>query len=302
MQRKRIGLALGSGGARGWAHIGVLNALAEADIQVEAVAGTSMGSLVGAAFASGKIDALDHVARHLDWRQVLSMMLEFSLPRTGLIDGARIVRFVQDHVMATEIENLPMPFAAVATDIQTGDEIVLQDGNVAEAVRASIAIPGLFTPLVRNDLVLVDGGLVNPLPVDVTRNLGADFIIGVDITRSPLSRTPSTPSCTLADRLSTLQAGTQHFMAKLNLPELKAPALKSLFASNGNTPNLFEIYGNMMRIFQRQITSIRLKLDPPDILIQPDVQGISTMEFHRADDAIKAGYEATREALRHATL
>lgn len=297
MKHKRIGLALGSGGARGWAHIGVINAIREAGLDVYAVAGTSMGSLVGAAFASGKISDLQHVAQNLDWRQVLSMMLEFSLPRTGLIDGARIVEFVREHVLATDIEHLPMPFAAVATDIQTGEEVVLKTGSVTDAVRASIAIPGLFTPLITDKRALVDGGLVNPLPINIVRDLGADFIIAVDITRSPLPGRSRDWTAPAANSLTRLQNGTRHFLDKLNIPEIDFTALSKRFTTGTDTPNIFEIYGNMMRIFQRQITSIRLKLDPPDLLIQPDVQDISTMEFHRAGDTIQAGYDAARKAL-----
>jgi len=299
-KHKRIGLALGSGGARGWAHIGVINAIREAGLDVYAVAGTSMGSLVGAAFASGKLEDLHRVALNLDWRQVLAMMVEFSLPRSGLIDGARIVDFVRGHVLPTDIENLPMPFAAVATDIETGEEVVMRTGSVTDAVRASIAIPGLITPLVTSKHVLVDGGLVNPLPVDVARDLGADFIIAVDITRSPLpGRTTHTSSTTGSSNLAKLQNGTRRFFDKLNIPDFdfNARSLPKQLTAGDDTPNVFEIYGNMMRIFQRQITSIRLKLAPPDLLIQPDVQDISTMEFHRAEDAIKAGYEAARKAL-----
>lgn len=266
-------------------------------MDIHAVAGTSMGSLVGAAFASGKIEDLHHVALNLDWRQVFSMMLEFSVPRTGLIDGARIVDFVREQVLPTDIEQLPMPFAAVATDIQSGEEVVLKTGSVTDAVRASIAIPGLFTPLVTDKHVLVDGGLVNPLPINVARDLGADFIIGVDITRSPLPGRSMDETITGNSSLAKLQNGTRRFFDKLNIPEFDFNALSKRFTTGSDAPNIFEIYGNMMRIFQRQITSIRLKLDPPDLLIQPDVQDISTMEFHRAADAIKAGYEAARQAL-----
>ncbi len=297
MKKRKIGLALGSGGARGWAHIGVIRAIREAGLEVYAVAGTSMGSLVGAAFASGKIDDLNHVALNLDWRQVLSMMLEFSVPRTGLIDGARIVDFVRKQVLPTDIEQLPMPFAAVATDIQSGEEVVLKTGSVTDAVRASIAIPGLFTPLITATHVLVDGGLVNPLPINVARDLGANFIIGVDITRSPLPGRSMDDAETGNNSLTRLENGTRRFFDKLNIPEFDFNVLSKRFTTGSNTPNIFEIYGNMMRIFQRQITSIRLKLDPPDLLIQPDVQDISTMEFHRAGDAIEAGYEAARRAL-----
>ncbi|MFU8781220.1 MAG: patatin-like phospholipase family protein [Kiritimatiellia bacterium] len=300
-KQRRIGLVLGGGGARGWAHIGVIHAIREAGLDVACVVGTSMGALVGAAFASGRLDDLQAVAQDLDWRQVLALMSDISLSRTGLIDGKHIVDFVQDHVMPGNIEDLPLPYAAIATDIRTGDEVVLRRGSIAAAVRASIAIPGLFTPLCLESRVLVDGGLVNPLPVNVAREMEVDFIIAVDITRSPLPSRQSDPRTQSSRRVQILE-GTQRFLEKLhlNVPQLDGDALPAIFRPENGTdqPSLVEIYGNMMRIFQRQITIMHLALHPPDLLIQPDVQDISTMEFHRATDAIRAGHEAATQALR----
>lgn len=311
--RGKIGLTLGGGGARGWAHIGVIQALRDARMNVHCVAGTSMGAFVGAALASGKIDALRQVALELDWRRVLYYFLEFSLPRMGLIDGARIVDFVREHIQADNIQDLSMPFAAVATDVQTGDEVVFTEGPVTDAVRASIAIPGLFTPLVRDGRLLVDGGLVNPLPVSAARALGADVVIAVDITRSPLRakkrRAHENMDETALERMlkkTAAHEGAQKILNTFNiqLDDMdfsKLPSMKKWFARE-ELPNIFDIYGNTMRIIQQQITAVRLKLEPPDILIQPDVQDIRTMDFHRAEDAIRAGYEAGREALEKAKM
>ncbi len=297
---RQIGLVLGGGGARGWAHIGVIKAIREAGLEVTCVAGTSMGALVGAAFVSGRIDDLEKVAVTLDWRQVLSLMSDISLPRAGLIDGRRVVDFVREHVLPGDIGDLPMPYAAVATDIQTGEEVVLRRGPIPEAVRASIAIPGLFTPVCMDSRVLVDGGLVNPLPVNVAREMGADYVIAVDITRSPLPGRSSEARDSVSRR-NQLRRSTQGFLESLNLrlPAVDWNALPAIFrtGSGPDQPNLFEIHGNMMRIFQHQITLMRLQLNPPDLLIQPDVQAIRTMEFHRAEDAIIVGYAATRDAL-----
>ncbi len=298
---RKIGLVLGSGGARGWAHIGVINAIREAGYEIQCVAGTSMGALVGAAFASGHLDTLQKVAQDLDWRRVLGLMSDLSLPHRGLIDGKHIVDFIREHVLPGNIEDLSMPFAAIATDIVTGDEVVLRQGSIPNAVRASIAIPGLFTPLCQNENVLVDGGLVNPLPVDVARDMGAKTVFAVDITRSPLPAKISPPRLS-ASRRDQIRQSTQHLVDALQtrLPALDWNALPAMFRSDTtepNLPNIFEIYGNMMRIFQRQITLTRLQLHPPDLLIQPDVQSLSTMEFHRADEAIQAGYKAARTAL-----
>ena len=306
----KIGLALGGGGARGWAHIGVINALGEAGVKADFIAGTSMGALVGAACASGRIDALHQVALDLDWRRIAYYLMEFTLPRMGLIDGARIMEFVNEHVDNVDIRELQVPYAAVAADIMTGKEVVVREGSVTDAVRASIAIPGMFTPFVRDDHVLVDGGLVNPLPVNVARDLGAEFVIAVDITRAPLTgkrhKTPQPASDeergqTAPELLRNDM--TKSMLDKLNLrlrsSDLKALSLAEKWFGKSELPNIFEIYGNTMRIFQRQITSMRLRLESPDILIQPEIQDISTMEFHRAGEAINAGYEAARHALEN---
>lgn len=307
--RPKIGLALGGGGARGWAHIGVIQALRDARVDVCCVAGTSMGAFVGAALAADKLDSLHQVALELDWRRVLYYFLEFSLPRMGLIDGARIVDFVREHVRADDIRDLSMPFAAVATDIQTGDEVVFTEGPITDAVRASIAIPGLFTPLVRNGRLLVDGGLVNPLPVAPARNLGADVVIAVDITRAPLKAKNGNAKEAVEEtalertlKQTAANEGVRKILKALNIQlnekdVAKLPSMKKWFARE-ELPNIFDIYGNTMRIVQKQITAVRLKLEPPDLLIQPDVQDIHTMDFHRAEDAIQAGYTATQKALK----
>ena len=263
-----------------------------------------MGALVGAAFASGKLDALHQVALDLDWRRMLYYFLELSLPRTGLIDGSRVVELVREHVLPTAVSELPMPFATVATDVVSGEEIVIRDGSVTDAVRASIAIPGMFTPLVRNGHALVDGGLVNPLPVSVARSLGADFVIAVDITRAPQPVHSAQRTTAEAGAESEIARNdrVRRILDKLNV-KLRVfdftslPASRKWFAKD-SLPNIFEISGNSMRIVQRQITEMRLKLEPPDVLIRPRIQDIGTMEFHRAADAIRAGYDAARDLLR----
>ncbi len=181
MDVKKIGLALGSGGARGWAHIGVIEALEEAGFPVQCVAGTSMGALVGGAFASGRVQSLKEVALRLDWKQAIYYFLEVTFPRSGLIDGLKIASFVRQNVGKTNIQTLPMPFATVATDVLTGQEVVIDKGDMIDAIRASISIPGIFTPVSRDGAILVDGGLVNPVPVSVARRLGADVVIAVDL-------------------------------------------------------------------------------------------------------------------------
>ena len=142
----KVGLALGSGSARGWAHIGVIKALTEAGIRVDCIAGASIGALVGAVHASGKIDALEDIVLRLDWKQIASF-LDVVFPKSGLIDGNKIADFVRAHVAPGNIEDLPLPFRAVSTDLETGSEVVIQEGDIIEAVRASISVPGIFTPV-----------------------------------------------------------------------------------------------------------------------------------------------------------
>jgi NTE family protein len=307
--QKKIGLALGSGGARGWAHIGALHAVQEMGLPIHCVAGTSMGAAVGAAYVSGRIDDLHHVALSLNWQRLLYYFTDLSFPRAGLIDGSRIVALVGEHVSAVDIQNLPMRFAAVATDIRAGAEVVFSEGSVLDAVRASIAIPGVFTPLMKDGAVLVDGGLVNPLPVSVARAMGADFVIAVDVTEEPglppargrkmpsapdATDWPHAPQAALSEALGQWLKRIDRMFRSVNR---SAPRSRKERPGPDALPNIFDIYANVIRIVERQILAMRLKLEPPDLLIRPDIRGIGTMDFHKAHEAIRAGYDAARVRL-----
>ena len=182
-KHKRVGLALGSGGARGWAHLGVLQALREKGIQVDCVAGTSMGAVVGAFLAAGRVDALLDLALHLDWKRLRQFFWEVSLSRSGLTDGRRLLEETQNLLGMREFRELNLPFRCVATDLNTGSEVILGSGNLLEALRASISIPGVFSPVWVGKRLLVDGGLVNPVPVNVVREMGAQIVIAVDVSQ-----------------------------------------------------------------------------------------------------------------------
>src|SRR5574340_370791 len=179
-RRPGIGLALGSGSARGLAHLGVVRAIEDAGIKLDFIAGTSMGALIGAIHAAGKLDELEASFRDFDWKKSASFF-DVVLPKSGLLDGAKVSELVRAHIHADTIEMLPLPFAAVATDIVGGEEVVIRTGDVIEAVRASISVPGIFTPMRTNGYILVDGGLTNPVPVSVARAMGADVVIAVDL-------------------------------------------------------------------------------------------------------------------------
>ena len=305
---KKIGLALGSGGARGWAHIGVIDALDEAGISVRCVAGTSMGALVGGAFASGHIQSLKEVVLRLNWKQALYYFLEVTFPRSGLIDGLKIAAFVRQHVGKAKVEALPMTFATVATNILTGQEVVIDEGDMIEAIRASISIPGILTPVPRNGAILVDGGLVDPVPVHVARRLGADFVIAVDlncgvISHTARSRARDSGRLIAASKKKAPQGvhKLQDLLQKISdrIDELDLSALVPVrrWITRDDMPNVFDVLGHSIRIMETQITDVRLRLDPPDVLIRPAVGHLSFMEFHRADEIIHAGYVATKERM-----
>ena len=295
----RIGLALGGGAARGWAHMGVIAALADRGIRIDCMAGTSMGALVGAFHASGRLRELREIACGLDWRRVLHYFLDMTFPRSGMIDGRKIADFARKSIAFSRIEDMAIPFKAVATDVQTGGEIILDRGDAINAVRASISIPGIFTPVPLDGRILVDGGLVNPVPVSVVREMGADTIIAVDVNhcifrgREPARAQPSSEA---ADG-----AGQFHPMARRFLDRMRE-RLKDRARKPGPPPfraaalpNIFDILGNSIQIMQVRITQSRLKSEPPDLLIRPEVGDIGFMDFHRAREAMAAGYAAAME-------
>ncbi|MCX6995808.1 MAG: patatin-like phospholipase family protein [Kiritimatiellaeota bacterium] len=308
--QRKIGLALGGGAARGWAHIGVLEAMDQLRVPVHAVAGTSMGALVGGFFAAGRLPALTALALQLDWKQALHFFLEPAWPRAGLVDGKKIVNFVRKHVAITAIEALDLPFSAVATDLLTGREVVLARGDLIEAIRASIAIPGMFTPVPCADALLADGGLVNPLPISVVRAMGMDAVIAVDLNLHPLAgeRGPAAPPAVAQPETLRWQPSghwapptlVQKVIAQLARLDQKRRAAVRQWTNYRRQPTIFDIIGHSIRIMEAQITEMRLQLEPPDILIRPDLGQIGFMEFHRATAAMQAGYDAAmaqRDAL-----
>src|SRR5579872_504434 len=185
-RKLRVGLALGSGSARGWAHIGVIRALEAEDIRPDVVCGTSIGALVGSAYVAGELDRLEEWVRKLTIKDVITFM-DFTLSG-GLVRGSRLMDHFRQHFTDRQIEQIATPFAAVATALETGAEIWLRSGSMFEAVRASVAVPGFFAPVLREGMVLVDGGLVNPVPVSLARAMGADIVIAVDLGSDILGR------------------------------------------------------------------------------------------------------------------
>ena len=303
----KVGLALGSGSARGWSHIGVIRALTEAGIRVDCVTGTNIGALVGAVYAAGKLDVLEAWALHLEWKQILSFM-DVVLPKSGLLDGRKIADLVRQHIHMENIEELPISFGAVATDLRKGQEVVLRKGDIIEAVRASISLPGILTPVEKDHAFLIDGGLVNPLPVSTARDMGADFVIAVDLNSDIMPKKRPRPSPSNGNRSIVsgirrgLRAGAAHPLtlslkeriATLELPELMQ--IKRWLAQDPS-PDIFDVLLTSIRIMQAQITRSNLKSNPPDLLIQPNLGHINLMEFHRAEEAVAEGYRAAKSQL-----
>jgi NTE family protein len=288
----KIGLALGAGGARGWAHIGVINGLVEAGIRPDIVCGTSMGSLVGAAYAAGELDHLQEWALSLGWRDVFGLM-DFTL-RGGLIRGKKLFEFMRARFGLQDITGLSLPYGAVATELATGREVWLRTGHVLDAVRASIAIPGVFAPVLRDGELLVDGALVNPVPVSMCRALGADIVIAIDLGWAKLGyyRERAREQESEADARRT--AWWSRFMP--------ARAEAAAAVESPDMPSALGVFFASFDIMQVRVGRSRLAGEPADALVTPILPDFAMMDFHRAREAIDEGHaaaERVRPVLEH---
>lgn len=291
-QSSKVGLALGSGSARGWSHLGVIRALREAGITVDVVSGTSVGALIAGAFAANFSGPLEDWARRLSWPDVLSFM-DVGFPRAGLFEGDRVTGYFRERMTDPRIEDLSIPFAAVATELDTGKEIWLQDGSLMDAVRASMAMPGILTPFRRGNQWLVDGGLVNPIPVSLCRQMGADIVIAVNLNSDIMGRR------FLSREKQQLKNGKGLLSQKL--ASLLNGKLKSGQVSLFNRliqeqpergPSIIQVISKSVYIMQDRITKQRLASDPPDILVSPHLAHIGLLEFNRGEESIEEGYRA----------
>jgi len=299
MARLRIGLALGSGSARGWSHIGIIEALQKAGIEPDIVCGSSFGAIVGAAYVTNQLPALKSFAEALTWREIVGL-LDVSLAGGGLINGKQITALLRRLGIDATIENCAKPYAAIATDLETGREIWLREGPIDEAVRASIALPGIFSPARHGDHWLVDGGLVNPVPISACRALGADIVIAVslngDIVGRRFNAEPSTP-------VGRFAAVPPDFLRRLidqvpvSLREQAAAVAPKLLQSAPSRPGYFDVLANSINIMQDQITRSRLAGEPPHVMLVPRLGDIGLMEYHRAAEAIAEGYACVEQAM-----
>lgn len=290
VSKPRIGLALGSGSSRGWAHIGIIKALAEIGVRPDIVCGCSIGSIVGAAYAAGNLDRLEGWVRSLSKRDVVGFF-ELSLTLNGFVDAKRLQDFLGEYVCAGEriIEDLDVSFASVSTDLTTGREIWFSDGPVLNAIVASIALPGLFAPVRSRGRWLVDGGLVNPVPVSVCNALGADLVIGVNLNGDIVGKHMATKHEKVREN--------NRFDALLDTLKSYSSSLFSSEKNEQDPPSLFESIAGSINIVQDRITRSRMAGDPPDILLNPKLADIGLLEFHRAPDAIAEGADCVRRML-----
>ena len=293
--RPKIGIALGGGAARGWAHIGVLRALLKAGIVPDIIAGTSIGAVVGGCYVADQLDQLEDFARSLTRRRVLGF-LDFNLAGTGIINGQRLCERLAKHLGDRTIESLPKPFTAVATEIGTGHEVWLSRGNLVEAIRASYALPGIFRPVKINGSWLFDGALVNPIPVTVCRALGARYVIAVNLNSDVCGRGTVLPD--FAARASEPSAADAEATVRKPAEGARSLLHRQLFGSGEAeaTPGISTVVFDAFHIVQDRIARSRLAGDPPDAIINPRLAGIGPFDFHRAEELIDRGQaSATRE-------
>jgi len=322
----KIGLALGSGAARGWAHIGVIQALEEMGIEIDIVSGCSIGSYVGAAYASGKLSELAEWVESLtDWQVFALMGVGFH--KGGLVSGLKVFKALEDNFSFETFEELNKPFAAVATDLYSGREVNFMSGSVVQAVKASCAIPGLFPPLLFENRWLVDGGVVNPVPVNMCRMLGADIVIAVNLSAdfrpqslvaNPIDHGNNqkktsdffkrsqqqiqqwfkkdgdiTTNATEQDIITNQEFLTEECLEILEPADVEQPKTLEVPSDNNiivpPAPSIINAMTGSLDILSARVTRSRLAGDPPDILIEPQLRDFGMMEFYRAKELIEHG-------------
>ena len=299
----KLGLVLGSGAARGWAHIGIINRLREIGFEPDIVTGSSIGALVGAALASGKLNELQEWVQSLDNWQVFSL-LDWGLGYGGLISGEKVFDKVTETIGDVHFEELTMPFGAVATDLFTGRETWLTQGSLKQALRCSCAIPGILAPYEYEGRWMVDGATVNPVPVSLCKAMGADFVIAIDLNsdKSNLgakNQEKVLPNAEPEERLDipekpldyVAQPGSEmnQFDKLLLSGKNYLQQMKNRKQEKARTPDVFAVMSGCIDIMQDRITRSQLAGDPPDLVIQPKLSEYGIMDFDKAKELIKIG-------------
>ncbi len=318
-KKQKIGLALGSGAARGLSHIGILKALKERNISIDMIAGSSMGAFIGACYArKGEIADIEEIILKTDWKQLARLAdPHLSLLFKGVIHGKKVKELLRTIIGDIEFKDLKIPLAVVATDVNTGEEVIIKRGSVIEAVRASISIPAIFMPVQFKNRFLIDGGIVNPVPVSVVKDMGAEFVIACNVIHKPQKRRKSFSSVReqkpLASVLNTQprSAGritlnnkinklVQDNKGKLENLEKFISVFKKKFRKGSqrvasDTPNIFDVI--LQAIYAMEYEIAKLKIKDANVVITPDTGHIATLEFYRGREAIARGYKAAKDAV-----
>jgi NTE family protein len=300
-KKKKVGLVLGCGGAKGLSHIGVIKFLEEMDVKIDFITGVSIGALIGGAYASGlSIKELEDIALETD----LTSTAKFFSPgfgKSGLVTGSKVQEFLTSKLGEKEIENLEIPFTAVATDIITGEEILFNKGDLVEAIRASISIPIVFQPVIWNNIILVDGGLVNPVPIDVARKMGADHIIAVNVLSS--KNMPDIKHDKKRSNKIDLEKPLEIIPAlqrKLEDLIIDHKWIRNFIKhkEKEDLPGMKKIFNQSIKIAQEKMIKQSIELSKPDVLIEPEVGNINMFDFYKAEEIIEKGYKAAETILK----
>ncbi len=308
--RKTIGLALGCGASKGWAHIGVIEALEEAQIPIDFIAGSSVGGYIGALYASRSLGNLKEFLLRMDGKKIFSYF-DVVFPKSGLLNGSkRVEELYSMHTKVENFEELDIPLVMVATDLEGGKKVVLKSGSIIKSLRATMSYPGLFAPVRINNRWLVDGGLVDPVPVGLTRAMGADVVIAVDLNSRIVSRSTNpvetvqdietddkihkSPSLISVKRNELVKKMTDFYEGvESSLRHRK----NEILYRDSETPDIIETVMTSISIMQERITRVNLAVDKPDILIQPRLGELKMMNFDQVEHSVEQGYISVQETL-----
>tara|TARA_Y100000310_G_scaffold293020_1_gene322288 strand:+ start:13597 stop:14580 length:984 start_codon:yes stop_codon:yes gene_type:complete len=302
--RLKIGIALSGGAARGISHIGILKVLEKEKIPIDYIAGTSIGSLIGAFYASGiPINEIEKIMKTTKWRK----LVDFTTPKTGFITGKKIENRIKEIVENKNFEDLDIPLSIVSTELNRGEKVIFKHGNLTKAIRASISIPGVFEPVIDKNSTYADGSMVDPIPVDVLKDMGADIIIAVDLTidvkQTDLSELEKEESAftEFFERklISTQLKYLKNFLKEKRLVpyfliKLLSPRRVLSLISGSEIPQIIKYMIRSYDILTNQLEKEKLKYSYVNIIIKPKFKGIKWTEFDKTDHCIKAGEKAAK--------
>jgi len=293
--RPKIGLALGGGVARGWTHIGALRALTRAGFVPDIVCGTSIGAVVGGFYLAGHLDQLEEWARSLSKRRMISY-LDIVTRGSGLFAGKKLEKLMRDYLGDITIEDLDRKFASVATEMATGHEIWIQSGSLVDAIRASYALPAVFPPFKHNNRWLIDGALVNPVPVSVCRALGARLVVGITLNSDAFGKSSlqSTEEFAEMDFDASENNNSKSFARHMSAQRLM---MRQIFGTGQKSPGIGTVMLSSLNIIMDRLARSRMAGDPPDVLVAPRIGHISLLEFDKAEEMIELGESAIERIL-----